>query len=481
MNNRKLIKNIKILLIFFCLCFFGIIMYLTYFNIYISPKIVYDVSNPRLRVEEEKILRGLILDRNGNVIAQSKRLDNGKQKRIYNYGEIYAHITGYNSIIYGKTGLELAYNDILSGKTLEYSTPISIFKGFLNSLLNKQKKGYNLYLTVDDTLQKKAYKLLGDDKGAVVAINPKSGEILSMVSKPSFDPNQIDEKFKEYNSDSTGVPFLNRAALGYYPPGSTFKIITASAALKYIDDIEGQSFNCNGKLKIGDYILKDYNKEAHGRIKLEDAFKESCNYTFGTLGMKLGYEKLKETAEGFMFNKDIPLNDEYDSIHIKEGKITTENIKSPALTAQDAIGQHGVTSNPMHMALVVSAIANDGIMMKPYIVKKISDSYNNVVYEAKPRELNKAVDKVISNKIKDYMIKVVKSGTGTNAKINGITVAGKTGTAEIEGNNQTHSWFVAFAPADNPQIALAVIVENGGVGGGRAAMIAREIIKAYLK
>lgn len=302
-----------------------------------------------------------------------------------------------------------------------------------------------------------------------------------MVSKPSFDPNEIDENFKDYSSDNIGVPLLNRAASGYYPPGSTFKIVTAAGALKYIDNIEKQNFNCNGKLKIGDYILNDYNNESHGILNIENAFKVSCNYTFGTLGIKLGYERLKNTAEDFLFNKEIPLNDEYDSIHIKSGKITTENIKSSALTAQDAIGQHGVTSNPMHMALVSCAIANDGTIMKPYIVKEIKDSYNNVLYEAKPSELKKAIDKEIADKIKNYMIKAVKSGTGTNAKIYGINVAGKTGTAQVEGNKQSHSWFVAFAPSDNPKIAVAVIVENGGVGGGRAATIAREIIKTYLK
>ncbi|SKA98480.1 peptidoglycan glycosyltransferase [Caloramator quimbayensis] len=481
MNNKNLVRNIKILIIFFCICFFGIIFYLTYFNLYVSQKIINDNSNPRIKAEENKRLRGLILDRDGNVLVYSKRIQNGKQKRYYKYGEVYAHITGYSSVIYGKSGIELSYNDVLSGKTLIYNNPISVFKRFLDVVMNKERKGNNIFLTIDDKLQQKTYSLLGDNIGAAVAINPKTGEILSMVSKPSFDPEKIDDKFDEYNSDSTGVPFLNRAAKGYYPPGSTFKIITASAALNYIDNIENNSFNCNGKLKIGDYILNDYNKESHGKINLKNAFKVSCNYTFGSIGMKLGYDKLKDMAENFMFNKEIPLNDEYDSINIKVGKIKIENDKSLALTAQDAIGQHGVTSNPMHMALIAASIANEGTMMKPYIVKQIRDDYNNILYEANPNVLKNCIDKKIADKVRDYMIEVVKSGTGKNAKINGITVAGKTGTAQVEGKNETHSWFVAFAPAQDPKIAVAVIVENGGVGGGTAASIVREMIKTYLK
>lgn len=481
MNNKNLVRNIKVLVIFFSLCFFGIIAYLTYFNLYVSGKIVNDITNPRLRIVENEVLRGSILDRNGDAIAYSKRDADGKQKRYYKYGEEFAHVTGYNSFVYGKTGIELAYNDILQGKSFNYDVFAHFFKSLMETINEKDKKGDDVYLTIDKNLQQKAYDMLGSDKGAAAAVNPKTGEILAMVSKPSFDPGAIDEKFKDYNSDREGTPFLNRAAQGYYPPGSTFKIITAASALENISNINSQTFNCTGKLKIGNYTLSDFNGESHGKINLENAFRESCNYTFGQIGIKLKFNKLEDTAERFMFNKEITVNDECDSIKMKEGSISIDDPESPALTAQDAIGQHGVTSNPLHMALVASSIANDGVMMKPYIVKEVRDRYGVAVYEAKPEKLTTAVNKNIANRIKDFMIKVVKSGTGTNARISGITVAGKTGTAEVEGKSETHSWFVAFAPAENPKIAVAVIVENGGVGGVRAAEIAREMIRTYLK
>lgn len=480
MNNTKLVKNIKTLVVFFSICFFGIIGYLTYFNLFSADKIKNDATNPRNRLEENEVLRGSITDRNGSVIAYSKTDNNGNQKRFYNNGEIFAHVTGYTSTKYGKTDIELAYNDALTGKG-NFNIVGSFFKNLNETITKKQKKGDDVVLTIDSDTQKKAYEMLGDNKGAVAAINPQTGEILALVSKPSFDPEKIDEEFNSYNKDTEGTPFVNRAAQGYYPPGSTFKIITASSALLNLFNVQDEKFKCTGKLKIGNYYLSDFKGEVHGRISLENAFKVSCNSTFAQIGIKLGFNKLRETAEKFMFNKDITSGDEYDSLNIKEGMFRTGDNKSAALAAQNAIGQGGVTTNPLHMALVASAIANDGVMMKPYIVKEIKDSFGVSQFKGNPSVLTTSLDKLTSSKIKDYMVEVVKSGTGTNARISGIKVAGKTGTAEIENSDKTHSWFVAFAPADNPQIAVAVIVEKGGTGGGKAAEIAREVIKAYLR
>jgi peptidoglycan glycosyltransferase len=481
MNDRNLTRNIKILVIFFSLCFFSIIVYLTYFDLFVANKIVGDPSNKRNRLAEAKVLRGSILDRDGEVVAYSQKLSNGEQKRIYKNGDIFAHAIGYNSYVYGKTGIEAAYNDVLQGKVFSYDILGTIFRSLKESLTGDEKRGSNVVLTLDKSLQLKAYKMLGKDKGAVVAMNPKTGEILAMVSKPTFNPGLIDKKFKEYNSDEEGAPLLNRATQGYYPPGSVFKIITAVSAIENLPGITKDKFRCTGKLKIGNYVLSDFGGESHGSIDLKNAFRESCNYTFGQLGIRLGFENLKKTAEEFMFNKDIPVDDEFNSLNIKEGKISAEDENSKSYLAQDAIGQHNVTANPMHMALVASTIANNGVMMRPYIVKEVRDRYGITIATTKPKILSEVIDSDTSDIIKGYMVEVVKSGTGTNAKISGITVAGKTGSAQDESKNATHSWFVCFAPAENPQIAVAVIVENGGLGGKRAAEIAREVMKEYFR
>lgn len=481
MNNDDLTRNIKKLVIFFSICFFSMIVYLTYFSFYVAGKVVNDPINKRIRIAEGKVLRGSILDRNGDVVAYSKRTGQDAQKRYYEDGEVFSHAIGYNSYVYGKTGIELAYNDALQGKTFELNILGSIFKNLKENLSGDEKKGNNVYLTLDKDTQTKAYRMLGNDKGAVVALNPNTGEVLAMVSKPGFDPEAIDKNFKAYNTDKEGARLFNRATQGSYPPGSVFKIITAVSAIENIPGITKTTFDCTGKLKIGNYTLSDYGGERHGRINLSKAFEESCNFTFGQLGMKLGFDNMRQTAEKFMFNKDIPDDDNYNSLKISEGKIGIEDEKSKSYLAQDAIGQHMVSTNPMQMALVASTIANDGVMMQPYIVKKVADRYDVPLSETKPKVLSEVIDKSNSDIIKDYMIRVVKAGTGTNAKISGITVAGKTGSAQDEKKNATHSWFVAFAPAEDPQIAVAVIVENGGVGGKRAAEVAREVMKAYLK
>lgn len=477
--NKDIEKGIKKLVIFFSICFFSIIGYLTYFNIFTADKIVTDSTNQRLAIYDNEYIRGSILDRNGKPIVTSKRNEKGTQDRIYTNGEMYAHVIGYNSYKYGKTGVELQYNDILQGRNFMYNVFGSMTKNIGDVITKKEKRGNDVCLTIDKVAQERAYKAMGTDRGGVVAINPKTGEIIAMVSTPSFNPQNINEDFDSLKNDE-GKPFINRAAQGYYPPGSVFKLVTSASFIENESQSLDKTFNCNGRLKIGNYTLTDQNNVSHGKINLKNAFKYSCNYTFGSIGMELGYDKLKDTAEKFMFNKDIPLNQDYDTINIRNGSISIGDKNDKAELAQNAIGQNKVAANPMAMALVTSAIANNGVMMKPYIVKEVKNPYGFKINEAKPEKLADSISKETSDKIKEYMVETVKSGTGTNARIQGITVAGKTGSAEDSSNKQSHSWFVAFAPAEDPQIAVAVIVENAGYGGRRAAEVARETIKAYL-
>ncbi|MDF2673150.1 MAG: penicillin-binding protein 2, partial [Clostridiales bacterium] len=268
MNNRNLVRNIKLLLAFFSVCFLGIIVYLTYFSFYKSNSVAKNVANPRIREEEENVLRGSILDRDGNKIAYSQKTEDGKQKRMYKDGEAFAHILGYSSYVYGKTGIELAYNDILQGKGYGGDILQVIFQGVKSGFSSNEREGYDVYLSIDKEAQDAAYKMLGDDRGAVAAINTKTGEILAMVSKPSFNPGLIDTKFDVYNSDVKGTPFVNRAAQGYYAPGSVFKIVTAAAVLEENPKISEETFNCAGGLKIGTYTLTEQGGAKHGKVTL---------------------------------------------------------------------------------------------------------------------------------------------------------------------------------------------------------------------
>lgn len=477
-ENVKSVKSIKKLTVFFSICLLSIVAYLTYFTLYEAADIEDNSANPRVAIAESEVLRGSILDRNGNAIAYSEGTPEN-QKRIYANGKAFSFVTGYMSKIYGKTGIESAYNEVLIGNTSSYDIFATFFRTLKEELNENDKLGANVELTIDKDTQIAAYNAMKDYTGAVAAINPSTGEVLAMVSTPTYDPASIDENFEKYSSDEDGAPLVNRATSGYYPPGSVFKIVTASAALESIGDIEQQKFTCHGGLQIGDYVLWDYGHTSHGKVDIKKGFSVSCNYTFGTIGMELGYEKLNSYAERFMFNRKITSADDIDVLNIKSGSFTISDSTSDALIAQNAIGQNGVTTNPMHMSMIAGAIANGGVMMEPYIVKSITDRYGVEVMSGSPRVLSRAISAETAAKISDYMVYTVESGTGKAVKISGVTIGGKTGSAENSQGDVTHSWFVAFAPAENPQIAVAVVAENAGTGSV-AAKVARAVIKAYL-
>lgn len=474
MVDEKLKKNIIKVLIVFTMVFTLLIGYLSYFEIYYGDTIQSSTYNKRNRDKENEILRGSIFDRNKVLIAGSQRLEDKTQKRVYKkgYEMPYAPIIGYYSSKYGSSALEQVYStELLNAEMLN---PFKVIRDIITSA---EMKGENIVLTTDSNLQKAAYDALGNNKGAVAAMDPKTGEILCMVSKPVFNPLTIDKDWNTITKQDEQGYFINRAIQpGIYPPGSTFKVVVASSAIENIKDIESRTFVCNGNIKINNYTLKDFGSERHGKINLHDALADSCNVTFGQIGMELGADRLKQEAEDFYFNNDIPFD-----LQVAQSHFPTIDKNRKDSLAQSAIGQFEVTVTPLQMLLVASAIANKGVMMKPFLVKAVTDSYGWSVKIVKPQVLAQPVKQETAQKIKSMMVDVVKEGTGRNAKINGIDVAGKTGTAEVGEGIAPHSWFIAFAPADDPKIAIAVIAENGEIGGGKAAAIAKEVISSYFK
>ena len=412
------------------------------------------------------------------------------QSRQYLYGDLFAHSVGYISQTYGLSGLEAKYDKELTTYSSIGAGLRSVFKDFSMDSLKEMFKerneeetkiGNSIVTTLDVDIQQAAYNALGDNKGAVVALNPKTGEVLAMVSKPTFDPNDLKTYMDLANSGNNDSIFLNRATAGLYPPGSTFKTITTASALENIPGVTEEYFQDNGILYFNNsYSLSNAGGAAHGTINLEEAFAVSSNVVFGTLAGELGNDKLKKTAEDFGFNNNI------SSIGL-----TIENSIFPKLEsyevgmiAQSGIGQSSILATPIQMALVASTIANDGVMMKPKIVNKIVDMNGNLVKEI-DSEVNKTVlDKSNAEIIKGYMVNLVESN-GSMYYLQNYNAAGKTGTADHtdeNGNNATpHSWFIGFAPADDPQIAVAVIVENGGWGSQVAAPVAGEVIAAALQ
>jgi len=458
-------KRIVNILIVMSLLFLTLIGYLTYFEFVLKDGIAQNPFNKRQWAYEEDTVRGSIYDRVGVTLANSD-----DTVRIYPYGALYSHIIGYNSTIYGKSQLEFKYNNLLLGQD-EFSQVFSVSSA--------KRAGHDLTLTIDHQLQSLASLRLGKRNGAVVALNPKTGEVLALVSKPDFDPNseELTKKWTDL-TESEQSPLLPRATSGLYAPGSTFKIITSTGAIE--KGFDGETYTDYGKVTIGGKTFENYKTKAFGKINMERGFEVSSNNVFCTLGAKLGSGELRSISERFGFNKVFDFD-----ISMSKSRFPQKDTDEAGAAAL-GIGQGEILATPIQMAMVTSAVANNGIIMKPYLLQRATNQSGFVVFENKPQQLFKALSPEVAGRISNMMVNTVKSGTGSGAAIRGLQVAGKTGTAEneqsIKQKGKEHTWFVAFAPAENPQIAVAVMLEySGGSGGELCAPIARELIEKYFK
>lgn len=482
-------NSIKQVMVVFLFCFVALISYIAYFQFFSAPEIAENQENKRIWAQRNEVLRGTIYDRNGNALTISERVDALTQKRTYVNGDLYVHALGYVSPVYGLTGLESAYDSELTSYSALKSNISNLLKDFnmenfknmfRNRSESENKIGNSVVTTLDPTLQKVAYDALGNNKGAVVALNPKTGEVLAMVSKPTYNPNDLESAISAANAGSgEDSPLINRATYGLYPPGSTFKTVTLASALENISGVTTRTFEDNGKLVFNEqYSLSNANNASYGNINLKEGFKVSSNVVFGTLAIELGNDKLKSTAEDFGFNNAIKSN----GFSIAKSQFPTLESYEVGNIAQTGIGQSSILATPMQMALVSSTIANGGDMVEPTLVNKIIDKDGNVI-----KSINSKVNRdIISSQnaaiIKDYMKNLVDSKVdGSWSYFQGTNAAGKTGTADyVLSNGQNavpHSWFIGFAPYDNPQVAVAVIVENGGYGSVAAARVAGEVIR----
>lgn len=457
----KEIKRIITVLAGFCLLFFGLIVYMSYFQILKAEGIKNNSYNKRLWINEESILRGSILDRNGKTLVYSEKKDD-LYIRHYEYGRLYSHIIGYSHRQYGKSGLELHYNNTLLN--INENTAINELK----NIVLPSTEGNSIKLTIDHELQENSRSLLKGKKGSIVAMNPQTGEVYSMVSLPDFDVSNLNEEWKNISEDITS-PLLNRATQGLYAPGSTFKVITTIAAINSgkIDE----NYECTGSTIIDGYKFNDYNSKGHGIINLEQALAKSCNTYFVAKSMEIDKVKMGEVANDFMINQKIPFE-----LPMKESQYPYKGNMKKTDIAASFIGQGKVLVTPLNMALIASAIGNGGEMIEPTLIKEIISKNNKVIKRNQPKILSQGTDGMTANEVKDMMVEVVKSGTGKKAQIKNIEVAGKTGTAE-NSSGKSHAWFIGFAPADNPKVAVAIILEEDGTtGGASAAPIGRDIM-----
>ncbi len=452
-------KNIRYLAYIVLACLAFLVIYIGFIPLYISHvqsqskngKAAW-LNDPRLLKKMQEKQVGSIYDRRGELLAQTVTGPAGVNKRQYPMGHNFAHIIGYSSTKYGLTGIEAGLSSVLLGEgNLELSNP---------------PEGNSIELTIDASLQKLAVSLLGGRRGALVAIEPKTGDILALASSPTFDPNEIDTQMPSLKNDNSS-PLLNRATQGVYAPGSVFKLVTLTSVLQNIPGAANRVFECKGSLSGQGFVLKC--NDVHGRIDLKEALEVSCNSVFAAFSLELGSRALIKTAQAYGFNRgcDLPIN-------YYPGEVSGNGSMSESQLAFTAIGQGKAVANPMQMAIVACGLANNGMVMRPTLVKRIISPKGETIQESKPEEWLNVTDPDRAETIKDYMVAVVREGSGTRAGISGIEVAGKTGTAE--NSDMAHAWFVGFAPASDPEVAVAVIIENGGSGGAVAAPVAREIM-----
>jgi peptidoglycan glycosyltransferase len=427
--------------------------------------------------------RGNIVSADGVLLAQSIPTDDTFERlRQYPEKDLFAHVTGYFSFTFGTEGTERTYNDLLTGRDLEVKR--------LRDVLVDRTRTNDVHLTVSKRLQQVARDALGARKGAVVALNPIDGSVLAMWSFPSFDPNPmaahaqqaVQAFFKQANEDPQ-LPLLPRTYRRTYAPGSTFKVVTAAAALEQAPDLVAKQYPVLRTLDLPQTKtdLPNFGGSSCGG-DLAALLKVSCNTGFAQLGLDLGAERLSSEAGKFGFRARPPLD--LPAVAASRFKEAVEFKQDLPGLAQSAIGQRDVAATPLEMALVAAGVANSGTIMTPHVMADVRDNEGQVVkaFEAKPWMA--AMSAQSASTLRDMMVGVVTAGTGRAAAIPGIQVAGKTGTAQTEGDN-AHAWFIGFAPAEAPRVAVAVIVESqpglGDVTGGRiAAPIARAVLQAAL-
>jgi penicillin-binding protein A len=475
-------------------CFVALFVQVNYLQVVRAENLANDPRNVRAVKRAFSEPRGEILTSDGVIVARSVPVDDQFERlRTYPTGPLFGHVSGFLSFNFGASGVEDAYNRDLSGRH-----PDQQFRDIGDWLIGKERTG-DAVLSISKVAQETAREALGDRKGSVVVLDPATGEVVALWSNPSYDPSPLadhsprkaQEAYDAYTADGSRKPMLARAYRERYPPGSTFKVVTAATAIE-----TGTATPQTGypslrflDLPLSDKQLRNFGGSACGGTMAE-SFRRSCNTTFGQIGLDLG-EKLVDGMTAFGITEDVPFDlPEARSAGPAPGTFE----KRKPFFANAAIGQGDVAVTPLQMAMVAAAIANGGVLMAPHVVREIRDADGRVIRRIGPDEWKRAVQPTTAAAVTQMMVDVVRRGTGTAAAVAGHTVAGKTGTAEAPAdpqsddpqNDSPHAWFIGFAPAEAPRFAIAVIVERGGdlgdeaTGGRVAAPVAGKVLAKLL-
>ena len=481
--NRQIVQLFGLIVVLF-----GVLIgFTSWWSVFDAKALKEKEANKRPLLEQQQIKRGRILAADGTVLARSVAKGSGANRRYvrrYPEGALYGHPIGYSFVRQGDSEFEKFHNDELVGEESEFGS-------ILDQLRGRNQEGNDIVTNIEPEAQRAA---LGDLEaagfGAVVAIEPSSGRVKVMASNPPYDPNRVPYELKKLNENELEAPLLDRATQGEFPPGSTFKVVTAAAGLDSGTITPETAIDAPGTLDVqGQPLQNDFNED-FGPITLDTALTNSVNTWFAQLGEQVGEETLFEYMDRFGFNAtpaiDLPEDQVYPSGVYEEGKLLGPG--DPIDIARVAIGQERLLVTPLQMAEVAAAVANGGKLMKPQIWSRVIDPDGRVVKSLDPAQYSQPIDEQTAVELTTAMEGVVSEGTGTNAAIPGVPVAGKTGTAETPGNEacgggseENQAWFIGFAPADEPKIAIAATVGcTTQFGNDVAAPIFRDVAETIL-
>lgn len=467
-KQKKRNRQIRTVTYLFVALFLGMMGYTCHYAITHQQELINNSFNSRQDILIAENTRGTIYSSGRQVLAQTQTDENGKEKRVYPYANMFSHVVGYASN--GKYGIESLSNYYLINSNAKLSDKVA------NEVSGQKHPGDNVVTTLDVNLQEVAYQSLGFYKGAIIVTEPSTGKILAMVSKPDFDPNEIDAIWDDLLADKESSVLLNRVTQGLYPPGSTFKIITA---LEYIrenpDSYDQYTFQCNGRFSYGDDTINCYHGTAHGSENFTKSFAKSCNSSFANIGIQLDRIKFADTLDSLLFNEELPVTFAYS-----KSSLIINDSTSDSDVMQASIGQGTTQITPLHLNMITNAIANDGVLMKPYLVDHVENFEGSIIKQFSPDTYKKMLSQEESDILTGLMQEVVNSGTGTKLSGLSYTAAGKTGSAEYNAvKTDSHAWFTGFAPVENPQVSVTIIIEGAGSGGDYAVPIAKRIFDAY--
>ncbi len=468
-KSKRINKEILVTTYTFLIMFLMIIGYLVYFNVFVSDDIINDARNVRIDSFAEKVVRGDILSSDGKILAHTSVDSEGNEVREYPYSNIFAHVVGTSEV--NKSGIENYNNfDLLSSN-------VNPVEKTYNELKGEKNLGNNVVTTLDSSIQQAAYNALGNREGVALVLEPSTGKVLAMVSKPDYDPNSLKENYQSILNDTGSKVLLNQATQGLFIPGSIFKIFTATEYMRENPSYTEFFYDCTGAITLqsdnGPANIPCYNDTAHGGEDLYAAFANSCNCAFCTIGLNLNIESFASTCKDLYFNTALPTD-----IPHQKSRFLLDSTASEWLIGATSMGQGDTTMTPLHAAMIVSAIANGGSMMKPYLVERVETTNGSTVKRNFPSSAGSVFSTSEVNALMEMMTDVVTQGTGYSLNGLGVSVAGKTGTGQT-GDGSNNSWFVGFAPVESPEIAIVVLVTGSTSSGDGALPVASQILSSY--